>query len=114
MRERRSGSASAGQRASRFRRRWQPPLLLLLLAAAAVPSTRAYTVHLSSAHQHRIAQHAARLPVDTDVLSEMTDGERRALGNDLKLTIGETLAAMDHPQATIPLEVRLVGFDGSG
>lgn len=84
----------------------------LLLALNAPPCLDATSQPPSVTHTD--AQHVARLPVEGDALSTMDDAERRALGADLKLTIGDTLRAMDAAQALIPVEVRLVGFDGAG
>jgi len=44
----------------------------------------------------------------------MTDAQRQAWSHDLKLSAGATLQALSTPQATITVDVKLVGLDGDG
>ncbi len=54
------------------------------------------------------------LPLKGDAIDVMTDAHRTAWAGDMRLTAGETLAALAHPQATVTVDVKLVGFDGDG
>jgi hypothetical protein len=44
----------------------------------------------------------------------MPDPVRTAWAVDLKLTAGQTLAALEVPKVAVTLTVKLVGFDGTG
>lgn len=44
----------------------------------------------------------------------MSPAERGAWNQDLKLTAGQTLSALQQVHTTITVDVKLVGFDGDG
>lgn len=61
-----------------------------------------------------MSEYVRRLPPQGDSLSAMSDSQRSAWANDLRLSAGDTLEALSSPQTSITVDVKLVGFDGDG
>lgn len=96
----------------------RPPTHMVALTPLAVN-----TVYLShplttpslSAGAHMPAlQWASQLLIDRDYVGDMPDQQRVGWGQDLGLSINQTLTAMQLLKVPITVDVKLVGFAGDG
>lgn len=93
----------------------RPHMVALTRLAHSIPLTHPCGLLTPSAGAHTPAlQWASQLLTDRDYLGDTPDHQRVGWGQDLGMSINQTLTAMQLLKVPITVDVKLVGFAGDG